>query len=81
MRHMKSIKDGCMIGGGVLALVMALPLALLLFFTLRLVLPIGGVVVVVLGAVAYAFSPTARAWLEVRSEQQLGPKGDAILLQ
>ncbi len=69
-RISQSLKDGFMIGGTLLLLVMALPIVLLLFLTLRFVLVIGGAVAVASCAVAYAFSPTARASLKTQAAQQ-----------
>ena len=62
----KSLRDGFISGGAILVLMMALPLVLLLFFTLRIVLIVVGAVALLGGAVAYTFSPRARACFEAQ---------------
>jgi glycine cleavage system H lipoate-binding protein len=64
-----------MIVGAVLLLVVAFPLILVLFVTMRFVLA-GGAVVALLGTgLAYAFSPTVRAWFKIQNEQQFSYNG------
>jgi len=57
MRAMTTtFKDGLMIGGSALLLLMAFPLIVLLFFAMRFVVVVGGVIALVGVCMAYAFS-------------------------
>jgi len=57
MRAMTTtFKDGLMIGGSAILLLMAFPLIVLLFFTMRFVVVVGGVIALVGACVAYALS-------------------------
>jgi len=69
------VKEGLMIVGAILLLVVAFPLIVLLFFTMRFVLVFGGGVALVGAALAYAFSPTVRAWFKIQGEQQFSYNG------
>ncbi len=68
------IKEGLMITGAAILLVIAFPLIFLLFFTMRFAL-VAAVGVALLGAIAFAVSSTARSWFKTQTEQQFDYNG------
>jgi len=76
MRRISTLlKEGLTIGGVTLLLVAAFPLIMLLFFSMRFVVVIGGAVALLAAVLAYAISPSARSWFETQAEQQFNYNG------
>ena len=76
MRRMPMLLKEVLITAGItLLLAIAFPIIVVLFFTMRFALVIGGSVALLGSVLAYSLSPSVRSWFKTQTEQQFNYNG------